>query len=77
MALIAGLAADNPAETVLLRALIAMFVCQVIGVLVGAVGERVVRDAVREYQDSHPVNKPSTIPAPSTVDSRGVAPASA
>lgn len=77
VALIAGLAADNPADTVLLRAILAMFACQLIGALVGAVGERVVRDAIRDYQEAHAVNKPSTSTPSPAVDSPGIAPASA
>ena len=58
--LIAGLAADNPAEVVLGRALLAMFACQLVGWVVGTIGERIVRDAIVRYRDSHPVNSSST-----------------
>jgi hypothetical protein len=77
VALIAGLAADNPAETVLFRSLMAMFVCQLICGIVGAVGERVMREAIRDFQDSHPVNKPSTTPPLPAVETPGVAATSA
>lgn len=77
VALIAGLAADNPAEDVLFRALVAMLACQIVGGLAGWVCERVVRDAIREYQSAHPVNNSST-PAPSlSVDTPVAAPPSA
>jgi putative Mn2+ efflux pump MntP len=73
IALVAGLAADNPAEDVLFRALIALVACQLIGGLVGMVGERTVREAIREYQSSHPVNSSSTVVSASTVETPGVA----
>lgn len=43
---IAGMAADNPVETVLTRALVALVVCFVAGSLIGAIGERVVDERV-------------------------------
>jgi hypothetical protein len=77
IALVAGLAADNPAEDVLFRALIALVACQLLGGLIGMVSERIVRDAIREYQASHPVNSSSTVVPASTVDTPGVAASSA
>jgi putative Mn2+ efflux pump MntP len=76
VALVAGLAADNPAESVLFRAIVAMFACQLIGGFVGMAGERVVRDAIREYKAAHPVNKSSTSSASAAVDRPLVAEAS-
>jgi putative Mn2+ efflux pump MntP len=76
VAMVAGLAADNPAESVLLRAIVAMLVCQLIGGAVGMVGERVVRDAIREYKAAHPVNRSSTSSASATVETPVTAEAS-
>lgn len=60
VAIIAGLAADNPADTILIRAIVGMFIAQVVGFLVGAAAERTIADSVRQYQSSNPVPKLST-----------------
>lgn len=54
IATIAGLAADNPADSILLRAVVGMFVCHAIGVALGMIGERAVREGVEEYVGSTP-----------------------
>ena len=48
--ILAGLFAGNPTETILVRALIAMFVGNLIGMIVGSIGERTVLEAFRKYQ---------------------------
>lgn len=55
VALIAGLAVDNPAEVILGRALVCMIGVQVLGMVIGAVSERTVREAVEKYRASRPV----------------------
>ena len=63
IATIAGLAADNPADSVLMRALVSMIVCHVIGVTLGMIGERAVREGVEKYvvatsaEDGHAATK--------------------
>lgn len=76
IAMVAGIAADNPAEDVLLRAILAMFACQLIGWIVGAISERIVREALKQYRQSHPINTSSTAGAATTVDAAAVAPGS-
>lgn len=49
IAVVAGLLANNPAGTVLGRAILALFIGQVVGVLIGHVGTRVVEDQLRAY----------------------------
>ncbi len=44
IAVLAGLFAGNEGGTVLLRGVIAMAICYLVGVVVGAIGERTVRD---------------------------------
>ncbi len=58
VALIAGLAADNPAEVILGRALVCMLAVQLLGIVIGAVCERTVREAVEKYRGSRPVPEP-------------------
>ncbi len=55
VALIAGLAAGNSPFQVLVRALVAMFVCQVIGTLAGEVVARIVREHEERYREANPV----------------------
>ena len=46
IALIAGLAAENPAEVILGRAVVAMFVCHAVAWIIGAVGERTILESL-------------------------------
>lgn len=55
IALFAGLAAGNPAEVVLLRGVVSMIVCNVLGWVVGAVAERTLEDGIKSYQLLRPV----------------------
>ena len=48
VAVIAGLHADNPADSILLRALTAMIVCYISGLVVGRVFEHIVRVHLRK-----------------------------
>lgn len=50
-----GLAADNPAGTILKRALIAMLICWFIGRLVGQVAQRAVQDHIDAYKVENPI----------------------
>jgi tetrahydromethanopterin S-methyltransferase subunit C len=50
IAIVAGLAAENPAETILARAVVSMVVCHVVGWCVGLTAERAVMDAVDAYE---------------------------
>lgn len=52
VAMVAGLAADNTAEAVLSRALIAMIVCNIVGWIAGLICERTVRAALDAYTTS-------------------------
>jgi tetrahydromethanopterin S-methyltransferase subunit C len=49
VAIIAGLAVDNPADNILSRALISMFVCNVVGFMVGILAERTLSEAIGAY----------------------------
>lgn len=73
VATIAGLAAENQADHVLLRALVAMAGCQVVGWIAGTVCERIVREALREYRAANPINSSSTPAAGAAVDTVKVA----
>ena len=49
IAVVAGLGAGNDASTVLLRALVAMAACHVVGMVIGAVAERTLDEHVKLY----------------------------
>lgn len=68
IAIIAGLGAGNPTSTILINAIIAMAVCNVIGLLIGAVMERTVRDHVDRYRAMHPLPEMDGPSAPQTDD---------
>lgn len=55
IALVTGLAAGNSAAVILSRALLSMVLCNVVGLLLGSLGERTVAEAVASYKKSHPV----------------------
>lgn len=54
VAIVAGILAQNPAGLVLGRALLAMVVGKVIGLMIGSVGTRVVEDQLRAYVSTNP-----------------------
>lgn len=62
VALIAGLAADNPAYDILLRALFAMILGQIVGWIVGVIGERTINEAVVTYRQANPVPTDGAMP---------------
>jgi tetrahydromethanopterin S-methyltransferase subunit C len=53
VAIIAGLAAQNPSRVVLFDAMIALVVCNVIGLVIGAVMEHAVNEHVDRYRAEH------------------------
>lgn len=57
-AILAGLAAGNPAHTILWHALLAMAGCWVVGAIVGVVAFRAVQEHVERYKLDHPVRDP-------------------
>lgn len=55
IACFAGMIAGNPANTVLIRSLICMFACYLLGSIVGAVGEWVVNQHLADYKAKNPI----------------------
>lgn len=65
VALVAGLAADNPADVVLTRALLAMLACNLLGAIVGAVAHWIGTEHVERFKQLHPIESTdSPQPAP-------------
>lgn len=59
IALIAGLAAGNPTPDILLRALIALAACFILGMAIGTVAERIVADHIaRDTATAEPDRSP-------------------
>ncbi|HMN42493.1 MAG TPA: hypothetical protein PKE29_16755 [Phycisphaerales bacterium] len=61
--ILAGLFAGNPAETILLRSLVAMVAGQTVGMIIGMICERVVNEATAGYEKAHPIGGPRPEPA--------------
>ena len=55
-AVVAGLIVDNPATTIISRALIAMVLCYIAGAAIGAVAQRALEEHVDQYKRAHPID---------------------
>ena len=55
VAILAGLASENPTAQILQRAVISMFICYPVGLIVGMVCERVITTHIGNHQRSNPV----------------------
>lgn len=64
VAIIAGLAHDNSTAQILLRALVAMAVCYVIGTFAGMICQRVITLHVEQHKISNPTPKQAEASAP-------------
>lgn len=53
-ALLVGLIASNPGITIVLRALLAMAICAVVGRIIGTAGEMCVREFLNKYKEDRP-----------------------
>ncbi len=54
VALVVGLIAGNPVLVILMRAIVAMLVCAIVGRVLGAAGEICVREYVTKYKSDRP-----------------------
>jgi hypothetical protein len=55
VAIVAGMATGNPSEAVLTNALICLVLCHVLGLFVGAVGERALAETVAAHKAANPI----------------------
>ena len=55
VALVSGMGAGNTSSQVLLRALVALFVCQFVGMIVGSMLDRVLEEHETRYRKDHPI----------------------
>jgi hypothetical protein len=58
VAVVAGLASDNPATHVLVRAVVAMCVCYPVGYVAGMVCERVISAHIESHKQANPAPDP-------------------
>lgn len=57
IAIIAGLAVDNPVDNILSRALVSMLACNFVGLLIGTLAERAVVTSIESYAEARPVHE--------------------
>jgi tetrahydromethanopterin S-methyltransferase subunit C len=62
IAIIAGLAVDNPFEDIVSRALVGLLVGHIVGFVVGSICERTIADAISQYKSARPVNPSKRLP---------------
>jgi hypothetical protein len=55
VAVVAGLSSGNQTSTVLLRAIVCMIACQILGLIAGSIIERVLVEHEARYHKAHPV----------------------
>lgn len=65
VAILAGLDAGNPTETVLSRAVLSLLACYVVGLIVGGVAERAVAERIHAYVEANRIDDARPSQAPS------------
>lgn len=56
IAIVCGLAAENPSGRVLGVAVVSMIVCHIVGLIVGSIGENIVNEYAQKYRASNPLS---------------------
>lgn len=59
-AAVAGVAVQNSATTILLRATVVMLLCWVVGRVAGAIAQQAIDEHITGYEDQHPVSEAPT-----------------
>lgn len=67
IALLGGLAVDNPTPDIVFRAVLALVACCFVGLLIGAIAERVIADHIKARLAEPNANPTPSAPAASTV----------
>ncbi len=63
VALVSGLGAGNASSQVLFRALVALFACQFVGMIIGSMLDRVIDEHETNYRKAHPIPVVPTVAA--------------
>lgn len=59
LAIVAGLVADNPTNQILIRAILSMLGCQLVGLAIGAVAEMAIDERSAAHRAAHPMDEPA------------------
>ncbi|MCC6676942.1 MAG: hypothetical protein IT436_07350 [Phycisphaerales bacterium] len=71
VAIVAGMAGGDAAESVLARALVVLFVCHLIGLALGSTVNHVLNEYLRKYEADHPVPDVPSGPGPTGAGTGG------
>jgi len=52
---VANVVVANSMSTVLIRAILVMMICYIVGLLVGAVAERTIAEHIEQYKEQNPI----------------------
>lgn len=61
IACVAGLIAHNPSNVVLFRSLGAMLACYFVGLILGTIGDYIVRQHIEGYRKTNPIPQPISL----------------
>ncbi len=68
VAVVAGMFAQNPASSILIRALIAMIVCYPLGLIIGLICQRLMNDHIDAHQKEASISIPGSTTKPDQSD---------
>ncbi len=60
VAVVAGLSAQNPVSSILVRALIAMILCYPVGLIIGLICQRLMNDHIDAHQKAASITMPNS-----------------
>lgn len=66
VAVLAGIGVDNPAATILWRAILAMAICYCIGLFIGSASQRAIEEAIQEHKKDNPLAPEPELNSPAT-----------
>ena len=55
VAVLSGIAVDNPASTILWRAILAMVICYCLGLFIGSASQRAIEEAIEQHKKDNPL----------------------
>jgi hypothetical protein len=72
VAVLAGIAVDNPAYTIIWRAILAMAICYFVGLFIGAASQHAVEEDIESHRRRHPLQTPAESASPEPGAGAGV-----
>ena len=67
-AIAVGIAAKNPAETIMWRAMIAMMFCWPVGFAIGSLAQKTIERNIENYKLAHPVPQEAAVDETNEID---------